>query len=147
MADCRGNIKYNCPPGQNARCVNYDGDLAMFSELKRGCTDLHETTEELYHKLQEILNGLDITELGTQCIKYGAYRTKKDLTVANVLRTFETEICKLKKEKSPDKATYDTKCLEDKCNRTLDTQEQIIQALIDKVCNLESRVKVLESKI
>jgi hypothetical protein len=147
MADCRGNIKYNCPPGQNARCVDYDGELAKFSELKRGCTNLDETTTELYKKLQEVIDGLDITELGNKCLKYEPYRTKKDLTVANVLRTFEEEICKLKDQKSKDKHVYDTKCLEDKCNKSLDTQEQIIQALIDKVCNLESRVKVLESKI
>lgn len=138
---CRDNkLKYNCGSlKQNARCTFYEGDLAEFSELE-DCITIEETTEELYETVQEIKDSLDLSELGKDCLDYTEFQQGKELKISEVLMTFENEICDLKEKKDTgsklDISKLNLRCLVDPCNNTIDTEEKLLQLIIDKICGV-----------
>lgn len=145
---CRtNNLKHNCGSSkQNARCTFYEGDLAEFSELKE-CITIEETTEELYEAVQEIKDSIDLSELGKDCLDYSEFQQGKELQVSEVLMTFENEICDLKEKKveggsNIDFNKLDFKCLTDPCNNVIDTEQKIIQLLIDEICQLKAQIQL-----
>lgn len=159
MGNCRDtNLKYNCgDKRQNARCVIYEGYIPNYSKLlDEDCITLEETTEELYKNQEEILKSIDTSKLGKKCLDYSFFQEDDKLKVKDVLLTFEKEICDLKGEdtnccNSNDNglinlSKLDYKCLSDPCNNIIDSQLKLIQALIDKVCNLEQRIITLETR-
>ncbi|MDR1019026.1 MAG: hypothetical protein LBM02_10050 [Lachnospiraceae bacterium] len=143
---CRDNkISNNCFPKVNSTCVKYDGYLPDYSKLEEGCTSIEETTTELYKKQSEILESLDLSELGKNCINYATYKDKDNkLTVKGAFRALEDKLCEKSNSNGNsstfDLSKYDFKCLTDSCNNTIDSQTKLIQALIDKVCELEVRL-------
>lgn len=159
MGNCRDtNLKYNCGDRrQNARCVLYEGYIPNYSKLlDEDCITLEETTEELYKNQEEILKSIDTSKLGKKCLDYSFFQEDDKLKVKDVLLTFEKEICELKGEdtnccNSNDNglinlSKLDYKCLdiENSCNSNI-TITKLIQSMIDKICNLEDRIKILES--
>ena len=157
MSGCRNNkIKCNCGTRQNARCVYYDGYLPKYSKLDEDCVNIEETTEELYENQEKILDSIDLVKLGKECIDYSEFQENDSLKVKDVLLTFEKEICELKGEdtnycNSNDNglinlSKLDYKCLdiENTCNSNI-TVTKLIQLMVDKICNLEDRIKILES--
>lgn len=145
---CRDNkLKYNCGSSkQNARCTFYEGDLPEFSKLE-DCVTIEETTEEIYEKVQEIKDSLDLSDLGKDCLDYSEFQQGKELQINEVLMTFENEICDLK-EKKPDGSTsvdiskLDLDCLVDPCNNIIDTQQKLIQLLINEICDLKAQIQL-----
>ena len=152
MSGCRNNkIKCNCGTRQNARCVYYDGYLPKYSKLDEDCVNIEETTEELYENQEKILDSIDLVKLGKECIDYSEFQENDSLKVKEAFLTFEKEICELKNKKNEDSYSIDLdkidfKCLSDPCNNVIDSQLKLIQALIDKVCNLEQRIITLEKR-
>ena len=152
MSRCRNNkIKCNCGTRQNARCVYYDGYLPKYSKLDEDCVNIDETTEELYENQEKILDSIDLVKLGKECIDYSEFQENDSLKVKEAFLTFEKEICELKNKKNEDSYSIDLdkidfKCLSDPCNNVIDSQLKLIQALIDKVCNLEQRIITLETR-
>ena len=152
MSGCRNNkIKCNCGTRQNARCVYYDGYLPKYSKLDEDCVNIEETTEELYENQEKILDSIDLVKLGKECIDYSEFQENDSLKVKEAFLTFEKEICELKNKKNEnscyiDLSKIDFKCLSDPCNNIIDSQLKLIQALIDKVCNLEQRIITLEKR-
>lgn len=152
MSGCRNNkIKCNCGTRQNARCVYYDGYLPKHSKLDEDCVNIDETTEELYENQEKILDSIDLVKLGKKCIDYSEFQEEDSLKVNEAFLTFEKEICELKNKKNDDSYSIDLdkidfKCLSDPCNNIIDSQLKLIQALIDKVCNLEQRIITLEKR-
>lgn len=151
MSNCRNNKpKCNCGDKQFAVCVYYNGYLPEYSELEEGCVTLEETTEELYENQEEILDSIDLSKLGKNCIDYSDYQEEDDLKVKEALLAIETEICELKNSNNESSCCLninelDLKCLEDVCDNQIDTQLKLIQALIDKVCYLEQQILILQS--
>ena len=152
MSGCRNNkIKCNCGTRQNARCVYYDGYLPKHSKLDEDCVNIDETTEELYENQEKILDSIDLVKLGKECIDYSEFQENDSLGVKEAFLTFEKEICELKNKKNDDSYSIDLdkidfKCLSDPCNNEITSLENLIQALIDKVCNLEQRIITLETR-
>lgn len=154
MGNCRDtNLKYNCgDKRQNARCVLYEGYIPNYSKLlDEDCITLEETTEELYENQEKILDSIDLVKLGKECIDYSEFQENDSLKVKEAFLTFEKEICELKNKKNEDSCCIDLskidfKCLSDPCNNVIDSQLKLIQALIDKVCNLEQRIITLETR-
>ena len=152
MSGCRNNkIKCNCGTRQNARCVYYDGYLPKHSKLDGDCVNIDEITEEVYENQEKILDSIDLVKLGKECIDYSEFQENDSLGVKEAFLTFEKEICELKNKKNDDSYSIDLskidfKCLSDPCNNVIDSQLKLIQALIDKVCNLEQRIITLETR-
>ena len=151
MGNCRDtNLKYNCgDKRQNARCVLYEGYIPNYSKLlDEDCITLEETTEELYQNQEKILNSIDLTKLGKECIDYSEFQEDDSLKVNEALLTIEKEICNLKKitdDNDDSSLELDFKCLVDPCNNTITSLNQLLQIMIDKICNLKDRIKILES--
>lgn len=144
MGSCRDNkLKYNCGVKHNARCVFYDGTIPEFSELE-DCVTIEETTEELYEHVQEIEDSIDLSELGKNCIDYSEFQKEKDLKVKEAFQTLEKEICLLiEKEEDGcciDIEKLDLKCLVDPCNNIINNQTQLMQVIIDQLCELKNLV-------
>ena len=151
MGNCRDtNLKYNCgDKRQNARCVLYEGYIPNYSKLlDEDCISLEETTEELYQNQEKILNSIDLTKLGKECIDYSEFQEDDSLKVNEALLTIEKEICNLKKitdDNDDSSLELDFKCLVDPCNNEINSLRDLLQVLINEVCNLKDRIKILES--
>lgn len=151
MGNCRDtNLKYNCGDRrQNARCVLYEGYIPNYSKLiDEDCITLEETTEELYKNQEEILKSIDTSKLGKECIDYSEFQETNILKVNEALLTIEKEICNLKKNIDDDNSSLelDFKCLVDPCNNNITSLNQLLQIMIDKICNLEQRIITLEKR-
>ena len=147
MSRCRNNkIKCNCGTRQNARCVYYDAYLPKYSKLDEDCVSIDETTEELYENQEKILDSIDLVKLGKKCIDYSEFQEEDSLKVNEAFLTFEKEICELKNKKNDDSYSIDLdkidfKCLSDPCNNEITSLENLIQVLINEVCNLKNQME------
>lgn len=147
MSGCRNNkIKCNCGTHQNARCVYYDAYLPKYSKLDEDCVNINETTEELYENQEKILDSIDLVKLGKKCIDYSEFQEDDSLKVNEAFLTFEKEICELKNKKNDDSYSIDLdkidfKCLSDPCNNEITSLENLIQVLINEVCNLKNQME------
>ena len=147
MSRCRNNkIKCNCGTRQNARCVYYDAYLPKYSKLDEDCVNINETTEELYENQEKILDSIDLVKLGKKCIDYSEFQEDDSLKVNEAFLTFEKEICELKNKKNDDSYSIDLdkidfKCLSDPCNNEITSLENLIQVLINEVCNLKNQME------
>ena len=142
---CKNKLKYTCGTKNNARCTFYDAYIPEDSELiDEECVTIEETTEDTYKRIDTINEELDLSDLGNNCIEYneeeaGVIKTKE------ALLTLETELCTLKEtieeeESNIDISTLDTKCLVDECGTGFSNANDLLQALIDKVCELETNL-------
>ena len=147
MSGCRNNkIKCNCGTRQNARCVYYDGYLPKHSKLDEDCVNIDEITEEVYENQEKILDSIDLVKLGKECIDYSEFQENDSLGVKEAFLTFEKEICELKSKKNDDSYSIDLnkidfKCLSDPCNNEITSLENLIQVLINEVCNLKNQME------
>lgn len=140
MTNCGYKIKHTCGGKSNARCVYYDSELPDFSKLKdEMCVTIEETTEELYKLIKEIKDGSDLKDLGASCITYGVDKSK--LTLAVALKVLEKQICDLKNgttggsnSNGVDISKLNLKCLKSPCDTGIRSLQELLQAIIDKIC-------------
>lgn len=93
MSNCGYKIKNTCTKTY-APCVVYEGYLPTWSGyLEEQCVTIEETTEEIYKKIDYILDDIDLTALGSSCITYQKEGDK--LKVKEVLLEFENRFCSL----------------------------------------------------
>ena len=150
MSGCRSDKKKcNCGARQNAKCVQYDGYLPEYSLLDGDCVNIEETTEELYKNQETILDAIDLKDLGKDCIDYSEFQVGTPLKVNEALQTLEKEICELKsitEDSSSNDLELDLKCLTTTCGTGIFNLKELLQALINKVCDLETRVTAIENQ-
>lgn len=148
---CISKRKHNCGTNINATCVIYEGYLPEDSELlDEGCVVIEETTEELYKMVEEIEDNIDLSDLGNSCIDYEEEEVG-EIKVKEALVKFEEEICDIKDqlENLPSDTTginvdnIDTSCLVDPCGTGLNSPDDILQAIITKLCELQDIVNNL----
>ena len=90
-----------------------------------------------------------MVKLGKECIDYSEFQETNILKVNEALLTIEKEICNLKKNIDDDNSSLelDFKCLVDPCNNNnITSLNQLLQIMIDKICNLEQRIITLETR-
>ena len=129
---CAGNIV-------SSICTKYMGYLPEYSILNQECASIEETTEELYKNQEKILESIDLSELGNDCISYQKQGEK--LKVNEVLYALESEICDIK-----DKITenvfkemhLDFKGLTDQCGNNISSLKIFFQTLINEIDNLKN---------
>ena len=149
---CNNNkLKHNCGIKTPSRCVFYDLDLPEFSKLSilNECITIEETTNDLYNITDLVLSSIDTKELGKQCLKYkvsqNKYKPFEDIIfIKDILLKFEEEICELKNEtdsNSNDSLELDFKCLTNPCNNEINSLKDLLQILINEVCNLKNQIE------
>lgn len=143
---CGDNRKFNCGEKVQSVCVHYKGYLPEYSELDKDCVVIEETTQELYENQEEILNAIDTSELGKDCIDFDEYMTdiegESKLQVKGVLEAYEKEICDLKNmigDDNDDTLSLDFKCLTSPCGEQITSLKDLLQTLIDEICTLKGQ--------
>jgi len=136
---CCNNKKNRCAGTIiSAICTKYIGNLPSYSELDPDCVSIEETTEELYRNQEEILDSLDLSELGNDCIEYQQQSPK--LKTKEVLYAFESEICDIKDKLSVNvfqEMNLDFKSLTDPCGNDIANLKTFFQTLIDEIDKLK----------
>ena len=156
MNNCRKNKpKHNCGIRTPATCVFYNLELPEISKLKvlEDCITIEETTEDIYNILDFIIDDIDTSELGKKCLDYkkskNKYRPDKEIIlVKDVLLKLEDVICELKDKDSNNCDTIDKcfvdkldfKCLIDPCNDNINSLSQLLQILINEICDLKQQI-------
>lgn len=142
------NRKNNCGSKTPAICVYYYGYLPEYSKLDPDCVVIEETTEELYKNQEFILESIDTSKLVEDCIEYHRNDDNKILVV-DVLQKLQDEVCNLKENVPSDNGIdisgIEMKCLEDEPCFNPNSLTGILQTMIDKICELETRVNTLET--
>ena len=146
---CNNNkLKNTCGIKTPSRCVFYDLDLPEFSKLSilNDCITIEETTDDLYNLTDLILSSIDTKDLGKQCLNYkvsqNKYKPSENIIfIKDILLKFEEEICSLKNNNTSDDKPLelDFKCLTDSCNNQITSLKDLLQVLINEVCNLKTQ--------
>lgn len=142
--------KHTCGDrSSNARCVFYDLNTPSFSKLSDSeCVTVEETTSDLYNLvswLRESINieNLDIRDLDLQSVLDSYEPTKQRYLVKDVLEGIISQVDDIKKlAESNDTNSgleLDFKCLVSSCGTPITSLKDLLQALIDVVCNLKNQ--------
>ena len=83
---CGNKIKNTCGKKVFAECVYYEGDKPEWSELD-DCSVIEETTEEIYNKLTEILNLIDVSDFESDCEDLTILQSGGQVTLKTLLQT------------------------------------------------------------
>lgn len=152
MSCCGDNRKTSCGGLKTqAVCVFYRGYLPKYSKLDSDCAVIEETTEELYKNQEFILRSIDTSKLKESCIDYPTVEIEGEekILLIDAFQSLQDEFCELKENTGNDCdcldiSKLDLKCLEDEPCSSPSNATAIFQALLDKICELEQRIKDLE---
>ncbi len=142
--------KHTCGDrSSNARCVFYDLDTPSFSKLSNNdCVTVEETTTDLYNLvswLRESVNieNLDIRDLDLQSVLDSYEPTKQRYLVKDVLEGIISQVDDIKKlTESNDTNSgleLDFKCLVNSRCTPITSLKDLLQTLIDEICNLKNQ--------
>ena len=148
MAKCKSNKpKYTCGDRRsNARCVVYDLDIPEYSNLfEEECVTLEETTEDLYHLISYIKESIDLENFNPQCLNISkvkdTYKSSNSdrFLLKDVVENLEKKVCELENSDSTDDSLeLDFKCLTSVCGEPISSLKDLLQTLINEVCNLKN---------
>lgn len=153
MSCCGDNRKFSCGGLKTpAVCVYYRGYLPKYSKLDADCAVIEETTEELYKNQEFILKSIDTSKLKEDCIDYPTTEIddEEKILVVDVLQALQDEICALKDNtvgndcECIDVTKLDLKCLEDEPCANPSSVTDVIQLMIDKICEIDNRLRQIE---
>ena len=153
MSCCGDNRKFSCGGLKTpAVCVYYRGYLPKYSKLDADCAVIEETTEELYKNQEFILKSIDTSKLKEDCIDYPTTEIDGEdkILVVDVLQALQDEICTLKENTNEsdcgciDITKLDLKCLEDEPCANPSSITDVIQLMIDKICEIDNRLSQIE---
>lgn len=137
---CGNKLKNNCGKKVYAECVYYEGDKPEWSELD-DCSVIEETTEEIYNKLTEILNLIDVSDFESDCedltiLQSGGQVTLKTLlqTLLNVAEGIKCGEITIKEDVDISKWNLDLECLSEPCDTPITKLSVLIQTMITKMC-------------
>ena len=142
--------KHTCGDrSSNARCVFYDLNIHSFSKLSDSeCVTVEETTSDLYNLvswLRESINieNLDIRDLDLQSVLDSYEPTKQRYLVKDVLEGIISQVDDIKKltdlNDTDSGLVLDLKCLGNSCGPPITSLKDLLQTLIDEICNLKNQ--------
>ena len=142
--------KHTCGDrSSNARCVFYDLNTPSFSKLSENdCTTVEETTSDLYSLvswLRESVNveGLDIKDLEIQAVQDSYDNSKQRFLVKDILSEIISQVDDIKKltdlNDTDSGLVLYLKCLGDSCGPPITSLKDLLQTLIDEICNLKNQ--------
>lgn len=142
--------KHTCGDrSSNARCVFYDLITPSFSKLSENdCTTVEETTSDLYSLvswLRESVNveGLDIKDLEVQSVLDSYDNSKQRFLVKDILSEIISQVDDIKKltdlNDTDSGLVLDLKCLGNSCGPPITSLKDLLQTLIDEICNLKNQ--------
>lgn len=156
MSGCNDKIKNSCGNRKNyATCIYYESDVPDWSELKdETCVVIEETTQELYNKLTEIINNIDVSGFETDCDNITILKEGGVITIKSLLQTylnlFETILCPNTSKGEPNDIDVsgwglDLSCYSDVCNNEIKYLSQLLISMTEKQCKHCIEVETIES--
>lgn len=145
--NCEDNVKTNCWEQQPSACVIYEESLPDYSKLKKNCATIQETTKELYDHQDKIKKSIDLSNLNNGCIDFDEFKEGKELQVHEAFNAIENKLCKVLDEMEDDEEeselNLDFKCLATTCGEPITSLKDLLQSLINEVCDLKNKVNEL----
>lgn len=133
-----GKRRDTCGSKVNSVCVDYNGNIPDVTKLTdTDCATIEETTEDLYEIVSELSEQTTLDNLSNTCTQVGSNKigdivTKHDEILCDLLYQVNTQ-------NDPDldiaSLGLDYKCLGNGCATGLDTLGNLLQAIIDKLCD------------
>ena len=137
MGNCSESIGTICSKKVNLKCTKYTGIVSNKSTLDPNtCHNGFSTLEDIYTQLNSLFNNLNLNPLGDTCLTYSGKDTEEYLQ--NILLKFEEEICNIKEllsKRALDLTDLDTKCLKDACDKSPTELLEVLQLIINKLCD------------
>ena len=139
---CGNKVKETCGDVMYATCVDFEGNLGVNTKITESCVTIEETTEDLYLITDEIIEGLDTSNLGNLCLTYAT--TGGTILPKTVLEVHEQKLCELDQKfldlndlENLDISGWnvDFGCLEDACNNPVLTLGGFAQAVQQAICD------------
>lgn len=142
--------KHTCGDrSSNARCVFYDLNTPSFSKLSENeCTTIEETTSDLYKLVSWVresvnVEGLDIKDLEIQSVLDSYDNSKQRFLVKDILSEIISQVDDIKKLAESNDINsgleLDLKCLVNSCGPPITSLKDLLQTLIDEICNLKNQ--------
>ncbi len=139
---CGNKVKETCGDTMYATCIDFEGTLGVNTKIIDSCITIEETTEDLYVITDEIIAGLDTTNLGNLCLTYPT--TGGNILPKTVFEVHEAKLCELDQKfidlndlENLDISSWnvDFGCLEDACNNPVLTLGGFAQAVQQAICD------------
>lgn len=148
---CNDNkLKSNCGPKRFATCVYYESDIPEWSDLsEEQCVVIEETTEDLYNKVTELIDELNVEGFSTDCDKIEIEEVDGKITIQSLLKTYLTlfELLLCDGESTDDSGTdgpsndidisdwgINLDCYKDVCSEPIKTLSELIKQIAEKHC-------------
>lgn len=142
---CNDNASNICIKTTLATCIDYKGKLGENTTITEDCVNQNEVNEDLYSITDTIIDEQDTSNLGNLCISYPV--TDGKITLKSVVETNEQEICDLKSRvetlENMDFGNLDITgfnldftCLVDPCGDPITDLKQLLQIMINQICNV-----------
>jgi hypothetical protein len=141
MSNCREKISYTCGKKVNARCVDYEGELSSCTELG-DCPkhSVHDVLSDINRQLSDICEKLNIEDYDSGCLEL------EENSLVNILQELTNQVCELKEALAPVDCPpvfsadisclgLDYQCLADPCGEQPQNLTQLLQLIINQVCN------------
>lgn len=138
----------NCDPIISDRCVQYTGPTIACLDICAGDT-LYMVEAQIAEKLCAAMDGtgIDLSDVDITCEFLTDILGDEDPTLFNLMQMLVTASCTLKElidlinDQINAPFVFDTACL----TGTLTTRDEIIQAVITKLCSIDARLTLVES--
>lgn len=148
------SINNTCGEHHYAACTFYEGALPLFTTLlEKNCYTVEEIIADIYQIETSIKDEIDLSELESNGISYtlvdGKIVTKNALSKhAELILELQTQLTDLLNgtDTSFDITGWDLdfECIADNCDNPPTILKDLIQLMITKICELDTRVTALE---
>lgn len=145
MGCCDQKRKHKCGTKQQAICTSYKGDIPEYSKLHdEDCITIEETTNDTYELISDIRDRLDLTGYNRKCISVDKsqfkYDKEEDYKLTDILNELTEKVCELGGgDDDGDSLDLDFKCLVSPCGNEISTLKDLLQTLINEVCELKNK--------
>lgn len=130
-----------------AVCVRYNSDIPPYSKLNReDCHNLEEAIEDLYELITALRHKTDMTGYDPDCIEIDKKNTVYDrerstYMIKDVLEGVTNKLCEIEEKLSVESdggMELDFKCLKTECGNNITSLRDLMQVLINEICNLKN---------
>lgn len=137
--------KYTCAQKVSSDCTYYQETLPEFSKLEFGCVTVTDALKELYDNTSLLLKLTDTSALTPECSNYTSEQHNGEdiIPIPNILREHESKLCNTTSSSSEtgiNVSGLDLKCMADECNSEAVSLRQVLQVMIDEICNLKTQI-------
>jgi hypothetical protein len=144
---CKDKLSSTCGKKHPSKCVIYEGDLHANTELEScDCHSVEDVIEDINSEIDDINNAIDVSSISADCMTFDVDPDQGKVLINEVVVETVAKVCELAtkveaEEDCPSIFTtdftclgLDMGCLTDSCGEPITNLKDLLQALINKVC-------------